>query len=222
MSFQGWPPQALAWFEGLEQDNSKAYFTATRDVYETSVRGPLLELLAEVADEFGEAHVFRPYRDVRFSADKSPYKRQASAVLGDWHGSGASYYLEISLDGVLAASGYYHMDRGQLTRFRQAVDEDRSGDELVGIVEDLEKGGYRIHGETLKSAPRGFAKDHPRIRLLRHKGLAVMADLPPEEGVHSRRVLDHVTTTWRAAGPLNSWLAEHVGAPAEAPEGPPR
>jgi len=211
MAFQGWPPEAFGWFEGLEEDNSKAYFTGTRAVYESSVKGPLLALLAEVEGEFGGAHLFRPYRDVRFSADKARYKTQASAVVGGSREDGSVYYLEVSMDGLLAASDYHEMTRDQLVRYRAAVHEEVPGKELEQIVADLEEGGYRVSGEALKTAPRGYARDHPRVRLLRHKGVTVSADLPPGRTMSSRRALDHVVTTWRAAAPLNTWLAENVG-----------
>lgn len=218
MRFEGWPSQAIAWFEGLEQDNSRTYFTATRAVYEEAVRGPLLAIVDELHSEFGgEVKLFRPYRDVRFSPDKSPYKTQASAVLGDHSGAGPAYYLEISADGLMAASGYHQMARDQLQRYRQAVDDDRSGAELEEIVEDLEKSGYQVMGEALKSAPRGFARDHRRIRLLRHRGVTMMADLPPGRALSSRRALTHVAETWRAAGPLNQWLGVNVGPTREPP-----
>lgn len=222
MAFQGWPPAAFRWFEGLEEDNSKAHFTATKQVYESAVKGPLLVLLAEVEAEFGGAHLFRPYRDVRFSADKSPYKTQASAVVGGSRDDGSVYYLEVSMDGLLAASGYHEMARDQLVRYRAAVHEEGSGKELEQLVGDLEDGGYRVGGEALKVAPRGYLRDHPRVRLLRHKGVTISADLPPGRTLSSRRALDHVVDTWRAATPLNSWLVTHVGPTAEQPWNRPR
>ena len=78
--FNGWPAEALEFYEGLEADNSKAYWTANKAVYETAVRQPLDALSATIADEFGELVVFRPYRDVRFAKDKSPYKTAMGAL----------------------------------------------------------------------------------------------------------------------------------------------
>ena len=79
MSFQGFPERALIFYEGLEADNSKPYWTDHRDVYERDVRAPMLALLAEVEEEFGTGKLFRPYRDVRFAKDKTPYKVNAAA-----------------------------------------------------------------------------------------------------------------------------------------------
>src|SRR5688572_17718362 len=65
--FQGWPPGAFTWFEGLLEDNSKAYFTANRATYDNAVRGPLLALLEDLSEQFGPGKIFRPNRDIRFS-----------------------------------------------------------------------------------------------------------------------------------------------------------
>jgi uncharacterized protein (DUF2461 family) len=70
--FTGFPREALAFFAGLEADNSKAYWQANTATYDEAVRGPMEALLAEVAAEFGRGSVFRPYRDTRFSHDESP------------------------------------------------------------------------------------------------------------------------------------------------------
>jgi uncharacterized protein (DUF2461 family) len=72
VAFRGWPAEALEFFDGLAADNSRAYWTAHRDTYEQAVNGPMEELLAELAPEFGGPKLFRPNRDVRFSPDKSP------------------------------------------------------------------------------------------------------------------------------------------------------
>src|SRR5260370_17112666 len=82
MSFQGWPEEALDFYEGLEADNSKAYWTTHKAIYEEKVRGPMAELLEELAPGFGETKIFRPYRDVRFSPDKSPYQTHIGALVG--------------------------------------------------------------------------------------------------------------------------------------------
>ena len=83
MSFEGWPAEALDFYDGLGADNSKAYWTEHKAVYEEMVLGPMTELLEELALEFGEPRIFRPYRDIRFSKDKSPYKTHIAATIGD-------------------------------------------------------------------------------------------------------------------------------------------
>ncbi len=98
MPFGGWPAEALEFFEGLEADNSKTYWQRNKAVYESVVRAPMEELLAELAPEWGEGRVFRPYRDIRFSADKSPYKTHMGAMIGQG-------YVQLSAEGLAADAG---------------------------------------------------------------------------------------------------------------------
>src|SRR5437763_7702200 len=124
MVFTGWPAEAIEFFEGLEADNSKAYWQDHKDVYERCVRAPMDELLAELAPEFGPGKVFRPFRDVRFSKDKAPYKTTIAATIG------AAGYVSLSTDGLGTGSGMYMMATDQLDRFRKAIDDDGTGNDL--------------------------------------------------------------------------------------------
>ncbi|MCK5751484.1 MAG: DUF2461 domain-containing protein [Mycobacterium sp.] len=205
MAFRGWPIEAVEFYEGLEADNSKVYWQEHKAVYERQVKAPMEELLAELADEFGEGRLFRPYRDVRFSADKTPYKTTCGATLG-------SGYVSFSADGLSVGSGLYMPEPAALTRFRAAVDADDTGAELAAIVADLHRAGYQTMAhQVLKTAPRGFPKDHPRIELLRHKGIAMMKSWPVGAWLGTRKAKDRVVTALRAAAPLNEWLNRHVG-----------
>jgi uncharacterized protein (TIGR02453 family) len=210
LAFSGWPAEALEFYEGLEADNSKAYWTANKAVYEVAVRQPMDALSATVADEFGELAIFRPYRDVRFAKDKTPYKTAIGAMT---EGEGGEiYYVEFSSAGLMAAAGYYHMASDQLERHRAAIDEDESGAELVGIVAALETAGYTLGAyDELRTAPRGYKRDHPRIRLLRLKGLIASRRFPPAAWLATPRALDRVVETWRGCAALNRWLGHHVG-----------
>ena len=117
--FSGFSPDAFAWFAGLERDNTKAYFTATREVYETQVREPLEEMLEELAVDFGgHVKMFRQNRDVRFSPDKSPYKTTTYGILYEVAVPGDGLYAQLSARGLYAGTGYYRMARDQLERYR--------------------------------------------------------------------------------------------------------
>jgi uncharacterized protein (TIGR02453 family) len=211
MAFSGWPAEALEFFEGLEADNSKAYWTAHKAVYEASVRAPMAELLDELAGEFGPGRIARPYRDVRFSPDKSPYKTSIYAILED------GGYVNFSADGLVAGIGYYQMTPDQLDRYRHAVADDKSGAELVGIIERLTAGQAEVGGSSsLKSAPRGYPKDHPRIELLRHRGLIAWRHWPAAPWLHTAAAKQRVVKFLRLTAPLHAWLDDHVG-PTTAP-----
>ncbi|NEE01831.1 DUF2461 domain-containing protein [Phytoactinopolyspora halotolerans] len=205
MAFHGWPAEALEFYEGLEADNSRTYWTAHKHIYDRDVRGPMVELLTELEPEFGEGKIFRPNRDVRFSADKSPYKTTIAATL-DRGG-----YVQLSADGLAAGSGIYMMDADQLSRYRHAVDDDETGDELRALVDELIKQDVEVTArEYLKTAPRGYAKDHPRVELLRHKGIIAWRHWPAEAWLGTSAAKDTVVEFLRLARPLNDWLAEYV------------
>jgi uncharacterized protein (TIGR02453 family) len=205
MAFGGWPSEALEFYEGLEADNSKSYWTSRKAVYDEKVLRPMTELLEELAPEFGEPKIFRPYRDIRFSADKTPYKTHIGATIS------GTRYVQFSADGLAAGAGMWHMEPAQLTRYRAAVAADSSGVELETIIATIEKAGAEIHGHgTLKSAPRGYPSDHSRIELLRHKGLTSWQHWDPEPWLQTPSAADRVLSFFRTSAALCSWLSINV------------
>ena len=216
-TFRGFSKEGLAFLTGLEQDNTRAYFTANRATYEEGLKAPMEALLADLAPEFGAAKMYRLNRDLRFTADKTPYKTQVTAGVGYEIGNGAGYYVSISPDGLFLGAGAYHFSPDQLERYRTAVAADGSGAALETITHGLESAGYQLHGEALKSAPRGYPADHPRIGLLRHKGMAMGRLHPPGRWIHTAALRDRVIEDWRRAGPLNAWLAARVGGATDQP-----
>src|SRR5436309_9415558 len=138
MAFRGWPAEALEFFEGLRADNSKTYWTAHKSTYDDQVRAPMVALLAELEPELGSAKIYRPYRDVRFSKDKSPYKTQIAASC-DRGG-----YIRLSVDGLGAGSGMYMFSSEQVQRWREAVADDKTGKPLVNVVEELTRQGIAV------------------------------------------------------------------------------
>jgi len=213
----GFPAAAWEFYERLTAQNTREFWNAHRDVYLSAVRDPMLALTAALAAEFGQFKIFRPNRDVRFSTDKSPYKTHQGAVT---EGEGGEfYYLQISADGLMVASGYYQMARDQLSRFRQAVSDDATGDALVAIVTELEK-TYSIGGRALTTAPRGYPRDHPRIRFLQHKGVTAGRDFGTPAWLSTAKTKSRIAETWRGAQALNDWLDAYVGPSELAPDIP--
>jgi uncharacterized protein (TIGR02453 family) len=211
MAFRGWPAEALEFFEGLEADNSKTYWQRNRDIYDRLVRAPMEALLEDLAPEWGDGRIFRPYRDIRFSADKSLYKTNIAAVVGDG-------YIQLTADGLGAGSGMYEMAPDQLDRYRKAVAEDRSGAELATMVAAARAAGLEVTGhDVLKTAPKGYPRDHPRIELLRHKGLITWREWSAGAWLGTARAKDRVVEFFRRSKPINEWLRTHVG-PSTLPE----
>jgi uncharacterized protein (TIGR02453 family) len=205
MAFHGWPVEALEFFEGLEVENTKAYWQRNKELYEQLVRGPMEALLAELEPAYGEGRIFRPYRDVRFSKDKSPYKTNIAATL-------EGGYIQLTARGLGVGSGMWEMAPDQLERYRQAVVDDGSGAKLQRIAGAARKAGYDIegHGE-LKTAPKGYPKDHPRGEFLRYKGIVTWREWPAAAWLGTVKAKDRVVAFLEASKPLNAWLASNVG-----------
>jgi uncharacterized protein (TIGR02453 family) len=211
--FPGFPVAALDFYDDLEMDNTRSFWEQHRAVYEESVRAPMLALTAALAPEFGEAKVFRPYRDVRFAKDKTPFKTHQGAFVAA--GPATGFYVEVSPRGVRTGAGFYHAEPANLAAFRAAVDHDLTGGQLDALVSGLRAGGWDVTGDRLKTSPRGYSADHPRIELLRHRSLIAGRSLGFEPVIHSPALLDEVRRDWRALRPLVDWLAANCRVRAE-------
>ena len=182
-------------------NNSKAYFDTHRRQYEEEVKQPMVALLADLEQEFGPARISRPNRDIRFSADKSPYKTN---IYASAHGGG---YVALDARGLVAAGGRYMMDAPQLARFREAVAADAPGGDLAAIVAGLRQQGYEVGGQELKRVPPPHPQDHPRGDLLRHKRLIYWRRWEIEPWIATPEARERVSQVWRDGAGLNAWLA---------------
>lgn len=216
----GFSAAAARFFQDLEDDNSREFWLANADRYQREVKQPMTALLESLPERYQPFRLFRMNRDLRFTRDKSPYKTQQGAIS---EAEGSDYYLHLDGDGLLVAAGAYQMEPDQLERYRAAVDDDRLGRALERILADLEQQeiGTAMGMAALKTAPRGYAKDHPRIDLLRRKGLVGSRSLTGAGLRDGDGVRDFVVETFTGCELLVGWLATYVGAPARRSE-PPR
>ncbi len=216
MAFTGFPAAGIEFYEQLSADNSRAFWQANKDRYVEHVKTPMLEL-TEALSDYGPFHMFRPHNDLRFSKNKPPYKT-AQGAYGELEG-GSGYYIQFSAEGLMVGGGYYAMAKDQLARFRAAVDAESTGAEIAALVADVERRKYGIGaiGE-LKTAPRGYPKDHPRIALLRRKGLIAMKEFGAPRWIHTAAAATRVRRTWEGLSELCAWLDAHVGPSTEPPD----
>ena len=213
--FLGFGPGALKWFKKLEKDNTKAWFDANRAQFEDEIKDPLERLLNELAEDLGgTVKLFRQNRDIRFSKDKSPYKTNTYGVVRV-PDSQSGLYVSISSKGLGAGSGYWQMAKDQLERYRAAV-QGKDGPALDAAVKTMKASGVRLWGDALKSAPRGVAKDHPLIELLRQKDVLAGDDLRPKEILDARAPVDFARSLWDRSRPVMDWMDAHVG-PSQLP-----
>lgn len=216
IAFHGFPAAALDFYAGLEADNAKPYWEKHRDVYETLVKAPMAALLGSLPDGYPPFTIMRPYRDIRFSKDKSPYKTECGA--SGWTDRGAGYYLGLSSSGVVAGAGMYELGRDQLERFRTAVADEAIGEEFARLVAATDQAKLDVEPgmePPLKIAPRGYPKDHPRIGLLRWKACVTMGSTKDKRLISSGRLRGWVLERFEQSRPLLRWLEENVGPTSE-------
>lgn len=164
-------------------------------------------LVAQLEPEFGPARVYRPYRDLRFSKDKTPYKTHQGAFVAN--GPSTGYYVQVGAPGVRVGVGFYNASPARLASIRDAMAEERRGQELLDVIAALEAAGWERHGERVKTAPRGWSADHPRIDLLRHKSLSMNKEYGFEPFIHTAELVDRVRADWRAGAALLEWVLRY-------------
>ncbi|MGG6379898.1 DUF2461 domain-containing protein [Paenarthrobacter sp. NEAU-H11] len=207
-TFQGIPAGAFGFYEELQDNNNREWWQEHKDSYLSLVREPLSLLLAELEPRFGPAKLFRPNRDIRFSEDKSPYKTAQGAVASVQEGVG--YYLQISADGLLVGGGYHSHTPAQLARYRNSVDASGTGESLRRILEAVAAAGFAVEGEQLKTVPRGYAREHPRAELLKHKSLSASVNLGRPDWLATPAAVQDIAGLWEDLRPLVDWVSRHA------------
>lgn len=204
--FEGFPPEATRFFSGIAANNNREWFQANKETYERAVREPMKALVGEFEPRLGRGHISRINRDNRFFKDRPPYKTHIDAGV-------EAFYLSISAAGFYVGTGLYMPDSGTLERLRAAIDRDASGRELEAMIAALRRKGYRVDThQRLGSAPRGYAKDHPRIDLLQMKDIHAGKLIAPGPALSSRKMLDTVTRAMTDLKPFVAWIRQHTGS----------
>lgn len=213
MSFDGLNPDALAFFDELAVNNTKEWWQSQKSRFTENVAGPFEALAEELEPEFGPVKIFRPYRDVRFSADKSPYKLQIGLVTR----ASAAHYLQLSASGLLIGGGMYQPTPPQLAAFRSLVDDARTAPDLEATLAEVRAAGFELmRDDELRTAPRGFSADHPRIDLLRLRHLAVGRQEQPDDWMWTPDALDEIRAAWHAVSVWCDWLHANIAIDPEA------
>lgn len=207
-TFTGIPPAALEFYAALEQHNTKAWWLEHRDAYDADVHLPLLALQSSLLPRFGPGKLFRPHRDVRFAANKAPYKTAQGMFCSNYGEVG--FYLQLDASGLLLGGGCHSFPPAQLSRYRAAVDAAASGSALAAIVAELAATGFSVEGQALKTVPSHFSKDHPRAGLLKHKTLSATIRLERSEWLHTAEAAERISVQWELLRPLVDWLLRYA------------
>lgn len=194
--FTGMPPDAIRFLTQLKKNNTREWFERNKDRYEQSLRQPFLSLLHDLGERLHKHEpaivvdpkraIYRIYRDVRFSKDKSPFKLWIAGSFTFASGnknSSPGFYLHIASDEAIVAGGLYMPEPDQLKRIRADVAE--HPERLRSILEAraFKKMFGALQGEVMKRPPRGFDADHPAIDLLLHKQFFVWKSMPAEDSL---------------------------------------
>jgi uncharacterized protein (TIGR02453 family) len=202
--FEGFPNELFDFFTQLARHNERAWLQEHKEVYERACREPMRLLITALGGDVAHSHMTRINRDTRFSRDKAPYRTYiAAGVIGN--------YIHLSATGLYVGTGFYKPEPAVLGRFRDAIDDKASGPRLERIVTSLRAKGYEVEThERLKSVPRGYAPDHPRIELLRMKDIFGGKTFPREPWLSTRKALQRIQKTIDDISPLADWVHAYV------------
>jgi uncharacterized protein (TIGR02453 family) len=220
MAFAGFSPELLTFLSELGRNNTRDWFQAHRDEYESLLLEPARDFVEAMGDQLGpELHadprvggsIFRINRDTRFSKDKRPYKDHLD--LWFWQGAGPSrerpgLWFRLTPTELQLGAGMHYFDRGLLGRYRDAVVDDTSGKKLAKAVAAVERSGAEIGGKHYKRIPAGYDVGHERAELLLHDGLYAGSSMPVPPEAHTPKFPAFCARRYRAMGPVLDWLVE--------------
>jgi uncharacterized protein (TIGR02453 family) len=198
------------WFDG-----NRSRYTALRLGFEHFINLVIAEISVfdrEAAQTTAKASIFRINRDIRFSADKLPYKTNFGAFIakGGRKGIHAGYYLHVEPGECFLAGGIYMPSGPMLKAIREAIFENI--DEFKAIIEApafLHHFGKEFWGEKLKTAPKGFPKDFPDIDFLKYKHYTIVKN-EPDKIYSGPSLMDEIRTVYKAMHPFNAFLNRAV------------
>jgi uncharacterized protein (TIGR02453 family) len=225
--FSGFPKECVKFYEGLQKNNNKQWFAEHKQDFEKYVMTAARDFVGEmgvriqdlssnvIADPRMDKSIFRPYRDTRFSADKSPYKTHLGIFF--WEGRRpkmecSGYYFHLEPPNLMLAAGIHCFPRPILQQYRDSVVDPKHGVSLAKAVSAVEKKGpYVIGGTRYKKTPRGYDPDHKNAALLLHDGLyaSVTARIPRE--LYSKGIIDYCFKIFSDISPVHRWLVEMTG-----------
>ena len=217
--FEGFPREGIAFMKRLKRNNNRTWFEKHKNEYESFVKLPMQSLIAALQPHFQKfgpefdvnpkRSLFRIYRDVRFSKDKTPYKTHAAAhfvLRGKPKGvEGSGYYLHIEPGEVYLGGGIYMPDGDQLKKIRRSIAD--HSDQFLGILHQtrFKKEFGKLEGEKLHRVPQGYEADHPMAEWLKQKQFFVWVEWP-ESKCMKKDFVDEVARVYEAAAPLIRFL----------------
>ncbi len=224
---QHFGPELFEFLLDLRANNMREWFQENKGRYEQHVKEPLLQFIEDfepylhsisehfVADARANGgSMFRIYRDVRFSKDKTPYKTQAAVHFRHEAGKSAhapGFYLHLAPDEVFAGVGLWRPDSAGLGRIRDRIAADPAGwENALGASEFVDE--FDLAGDSLKRPPKGFDPEHPLIEDLKRKDHVATCMFDEDEAT-AAGFIDSFADACRTASPYMEFLTGAVGLP---------
>lgn len=225
-TFNGFPREFVAFYENLAKNNRKEWFTEHKTDFDTYVMEPARDFVYEmgkrlqkiapniVADPRVNKSIFRPYRDTRFSKDKTPYKTHLGILF--WTGTLAKmdcpgFYFHIEPPILMLGVGNHCFSKPMLQLYRDSVVDPGRGPALVKAVKSVQKkGDYEIGVGHYKKTPRGYDKDHKNAEYLLYNGLTAAFTTPIPEDLYSAKILDYAFKRFKDMSPIQKWLYDMI------------
>ena len=217
--FAGFPAEGLKFLRDLKKNNKREWFQPRVETYKEKVRAPMLELVEALhhsmlkfaPDYVGEAPrcLYRIYRDIRFSKDKTPYKTRVDALF--WRNSlekdeGAAYYISVSPENVFVGAGLYMPSPASLLAVRQYVAENAEEFRATFRSKKVRSLMGELKGSRLTRVPKGFPAGDPAAELLKHKQFVLSATLPEPGLATTPRLFRELVSRIEAVTPFVAFL----------------
>lgn len=220
-TFSGFTKETLSFFRRLKKNNTRDWFEANRHIYETHVLAPAKMFVSAMGPGLKEISprivaapkvnksIFRLNRDVRFSADKSPYKPNLGIYF--WEGplsrmDSPGFYIHLEPPVFLLSAGYYVFPDWLIGPYRKAVVDARQGKRLAAILKTIVEGtDMKIGGRHYKRVPSGYDPSHPNARWLLHKGLYAWVETSIPEAFFSPELVEYCAEKFKPLIPLHRW-----------------
>jgi uncharacterized protein (TIGR02453 family) len=218
--FPGFPAEAFTFFRALKRNNNRDWFQPRKEIFETKIKAPMLELVEALNAEMAKfapdyiadpkKAVYRIYRDTRFSPDKSPYKTHLAAIFprrGGDKGASPGFYFSISAKEIGVAGGIYDPPPPHLLAIRSWLGENHAA--FRKIARGPEKLMSKLQGESLTRVPKGFPADHPAADLIKMKRWIYYVTLEPKLATTSQ-ILTEVARRFKIMTPVLEELNKSV------------
>ena len=226
IGFKRFSDKTFQFFKDLENNNTREWFEDNRSVFEEHVMNPAQEFVMEMGERLKslcpkivaipktDKSIFRIYRDVRFSKDKTPYKTHLGIFL--WEGprkklGNPGFYLQLDKSQILIACGLYQLPSELVKPYRDAVSDFKKGSEVAKILKKITKNSsYKLGGSHYKRVPRGYDPENPNAELLLHNGLYLYHEGAVPKEVYSSDFLDYALGVFKDIMPLHKWIRDNI------------